>query len=93
VIVHEIVRTCSNIHVADAALASIGGDFAAQFAAEARRRNMSAGMLAAELVKEFSNKAADEERDNVIAAARGADQPVLSGLRHILSQSSPFRVG
>jgi hypothetical protein len=90
VIVHEIVRTCSNIH---AALASIGGDFAAQFAAEARRRNMSAGMLAAELVKEFSNKAADEERDNVIAAARGADQPVLSGLRHILSQSSPFRVG
>jgi len=63
VIVHEIVRTCSNIHVADAALASIGGDFAAQFAAEARRRNMSAGMLAAELVKEFSNRAADEERD------------------------------
>ena len=90
-IVREIVRTCSNVHVANAALASIGGDFAAQFTAEAQRRNMSVGMLAAALVKEFSIKAADEEHERVAAAARGADQPILSGVRHILSQSSPFR--
>ena len=46
----EIVRTCSNAHVAQAAVASIGGDFARRF------------------------------------AARGADQPILTGLRHILDR-------
>ncbi len=85
-ILREIVHTCSNAHVARAALASIGGDFAAHFAAKASRRNMSAGVLAAHMVKEFSVKAADEEWDGVDEAVRGADQPILSGLRYILSQ-------
>jgi len=85
-ILREIVHTCSNAHVARAALASIGGDFAAHFAARASRKNMSAGMLAAHMVKEFSIKAADEEWGGVDEAVRGADQPILSGLRYILSQ-------
>src|ERR1017187_1485448 len=85
-ILREIVHTCSNAHVARAALASIGGDFAAHFVATASRRNMSAGVLAARMVKEFSIKAADEEWDGVDEAVRGADQPILSGLRYILAQ-------
>ena len=85
-ILREIVHTCSNAHIARAALASIGGDFAADFAAKASRRNMPVGVLAAHMVKEFSIKAADEEWDGVDEAVRGADQPILSGLRYILSQ-------
>ena len=84
-ILREIVHTCSNAHVARAALASIGGDFARQFAVFASHRNMSAGVLAARMVKEFSTKAADEEWDGVDEVVRGADQPILSGLRYILS--------
>jgi hypothetical protein len=84
-ILREIVHTCSNAHVARAALASIGGDFAQQFAVFASHRNMSAGVLAARMVKEFSTKAADEEWDGVDEVVRGADQPILSGLRYILS--------
>jgi hypothetical protein len=84
-ILREIVHTCSNAHVARAALASIGGDFAMQFALDASRRNMPAGVLAARMVKEFSTEAADEEWDGVGEAMRGADQPILSGLRYILS--------
>jgi hypothetical protein len=84
-ILREIVHTCSNPHVARAALASIGGDFAADFADRASRRNMPVGVLAARLVKEFSVKAAEEEWDGVDEAVRGADQPILSGLRYILS--------
>ena len=84
-ILREIVHTCSNAHVARAALASIGGDFAAHFAAKASRRNMPVGVLAARMVKEFSIAAADEEWDGVDEAVRGADQPILSGLRYILS--------
>jgi hypothetical protein len=86
-ILREIVHTCSNAHVARAALASIGGDFARQFAVRASRHNMSAGVFAAHMVKEFSVKAADEEWEGVDEAVRGADQPILSGLRYILSQA------
>jgi hypothetical protein len=86
-ILREIVHTCSNAHVAHAALASIGGDFARQFAADASRRNMSVGALAARMVKEFSKRAADEEWGGVDEAVRGTDQPILSGLRYILSHS------
>jgi hypothetical protein len=85
-ILREIVHTCSNAHVARAALASIGGEFAKQFAAKASHRNMSAGVLAAAMVKEFSAKAPDEEWEGVDEAVRGADQPILSGLRYILAQ-------
>jgi hypothetical protein len=85
-ILREIVHTCSNAHVARAALASIGGDFAKQFAAKASHRNMSAGVLAAHMVKEFSARAPDEEWEGVDEAVRGADQPILSGLRYILTQ-------
>ena len=73
-ILREIVHTCSNAHVARAALASIGGDFAQQFAVFASHRNISAGVLAARMVKEFSTKAADEEWD-------GVDEVVREGAR------------
>jgi hypothetical protein len=84
-ILREIVHTCSNAHIARAALVSIGGEFAQRFSANAARRNMPAGVLAAQMVREFSAKAADEEWDGVDEAVRGADQPILSGLRYILS--------
>jgi hypothetical protein len=81
----EIVRTCSNVHVARAALASIGGEFAVQFAADASRRDLPSGVLAARMVRAFATHAADDERRLVEAAAHGADQPVLAGLRCILA--------
>jgi hypothetical protein len=84
----RIVHSCSNVHVADAALASIGGDFQAIFAAAAARRNMSPGALAALMVRRFSLTAAEEDLGGVNRAGLGADQPILCGLRHILSQSS-----
>jgi hypothetical protein len=87
-LVSRIVHSCSNVHVADAALASIGGDFQADFAARAARRNMSPGMLAAEKVRHFSRTAVDKDFGRVNAAGRGADQPILSGLRYILSRSA-----
>ena len=58
----EIVRTCSNVHVARAALASIGGEFAERFAADASRRDLPSGVLAARMVRAFANHAADDER-------------------------------
>jgi hypothetical protein len=80
----KIVRTCSNPHVAGAALISIGGDFARRFAADAGRRDLSVGVLAALFVDAFAMNADEEQWVKVYAATRGADQPILSGLRCIL---------
>ena len=86
--IREVLRTCSNAHVAGAALTSIGGEFARQFADEAQRREVSAGALAADLVRTFSASASADQWAGAAEATRGADQPILAGLRHILTQGS-----
>ncbi len=85
-IVREIVRTCSNPHVARAAVASIGGDFARRFSSDAEKRNLTSGIFAAGLVRRFSRHAAEGDWEGVGEATRGADQPILSGLRYILER-------
>ena len=85
-IVREIVRTCSNPHVARAAVASIGGDFARRFTRDAAKRNLTSGLFAAGLVRRFSRQAAARDWEGVGEATRGADQPILSGLRYILER-------
>ena len=83
-IVREIVRTCSNPHVARAAVASIGGDFARRVSRDAAKRNLTSGIFAAGLVRRFSRQAGARDWEGVDEATRGADQPILSGLRYIL---------
>src|SRR5437763_10882493 len=83
-IVREIVRTCSNPHVAHAAVASIGGEFARRFLSDAAKRNLTGGIFAADLVRRFSRNADVRDWEGVDDAIRGADQPILSGLRYIL---------
>jgi hypothetical protein len=90
-IYREIVHTCSNSYVARAAVDSIGGEFARRFAADASRRSLSSGAWAARLVREFADKADEVEWRRVHAAADGADQPILSGLRYILERSARER--
>ena len=85
-IVREIVRTCSNPHIARAAVASIGGDFARRFSRDAEKRNLNSGLFAAGLVRRFSRQAGASDWEGVSEAARGADQPILSGLRYILER-------
>jgi len=83
-IVPEILRTCSNPHIARAAVASIGGDFARRLSRDAASRNLTSGIFAARLVRRFSRAAGAREWEGVDEAVRGADQPILSGLRYIL---------
>jgi len=91
-VLKEIVQTCSNAEVANAALASIGGKFAQHIAAEASRSNLTPGMLTSLIVKEFSANASFDQMADVHAAASGTDQPVLSGLRQILIQSAVSKI-
>ena len=85
-IVREIVSTCSNPHIARAALASIGGDFARRFERDAANRNLPSGMLAANLVRHFVHRASNSDWQGVGEATRNTDMPILSGLRYILER-------
>jgi hypothetical protein len=85
-IVREIITTCSNPHVARAAVSSIGGDFARRFSRDAADRNLSSGLLASRLVRHFAKLADDSDWESVSEATRGADMPILSGLRCILER-------
>jgi hypothetical protein len=88
VIVREILRTCSNPHVARAAVASIGGDLAQRVSRDAAERNLTSGIFAAGLVRRFSRAAGARDWEGVDQATRGADQPILSGLRYILEHGA-----
>jgi hypothetical protein len=83
-IYREIVHTCSHPAVARAAVDSIGGDFARKFASEASRRRTTRGALAADLVRSFAAGADELDWQQVSAAARDSDLPILSGLRQLL---------
>ena len=85
-IYNEIVHTCSNSYVADAAVISLGGELARVVADDANRHAMSRGAYAAKLVRDFAREAGDDDQRGVIAAAFGSQQPVLSGLRYILER-------
>ena len=85
----EIIQSCSNEKVASAALASIGGFFAARVEAIADNAGMESGALAARAVRYFGEKAGAAEWDDLRCALVGQDLPVLTGLRHILEFSLP----
>ena len=83
-LVSEIVNSCSNEKVAGAALASIGGAFAARVVAFAESEGVEAGRMAAALVRRFAQNAVAVDWQVLRLAIAGTDQPVLAGLRHIL---------
>jgi len=85
-IVREIIVTCSNPHVARAAVASIGGDLARRLEHDADRRSVGIGVLASRRVCDFAKRAHVSDWKGVRAATRGADMPILSGLRYILER-------
>ena len=71
--VREIVRTCSNPHIARAAVVSIGGDFARHFSRDAAKRNLPSGIFAAGLVRRFSRQAGVRDWEGVDEATRAAE--------------------
>jgi len=82
--IDEIVHTCSNEKVAQAALASLGLVFATRVRGEAECHGVSAGAYVARLVNEFDTTADAGERRCIDKAMERADQPILAGLRLII---------
>ncbi len=76
----EVLRTCSNAEVAEAALRSIGGGLFFAIAAEAQRRGRPLGKFGAELVRDFEDSAGPVVWASAEQAMRDAEHPVLAAL-------------
>lgn len=83
----DLFNSCASPPVARAALASIGGAFAERVRRFAEARDLSAGAFAAREVARFARLASDADLDDLVITIQGADQPVLAGLRSILSRA------
>ena len=81
----EILRSCSNSHIAGAAAASIGGAFAARMRLLAGAAGMSEGAFVAREVIRFAEEASDDQRSDLAAALQGSDQPILLGLQLMIA--------
>ena len=91
----EILRSCSNPHIAGAAVASIGGAFAVRARLLAGAAGMSDGAYVAREVIRFSGEGSEEQRSALADALRGSDQPILLGLQLIVAMATgqnPFAV-
>jgi hypothetical protein len=86
-LVPDLLHSCAHASVAEAAVSSIGGEFAQALQNEARARGLSVGVLAAGFVQTFARDASPGDWRGLADAVRGKDFPVLSGLEAILNHS------
>ncbi len=83
-LVGDILHSCGNERVAEAAVVSIGGEFADRLRILAGRCDLSVGDLVGRLVRRFAIEAAERDWRFVISAMDGKDLPVLCGLRAVI---------
>ena len=84
-LIAEIIHTCSHEKVAQAAVASMGADFAGKVGATAGAYGLSIGAFTARAVREFEKSVGEQEKQALRAIMDRTDQPILTGLQHILS--------
>ena len=82
-IVADILHSLSDKAVAEAAVMSIGGDFAATMKSQAARGGMTVGGLTVSLVSGFAVAASERDWRVLMSKMAGQDHPVLAGLRVI----------
>ena len=83
-VIADMIHSCSNAHVAKAAVFCIGGAFAERVGAAARERGMELGGFVAVIVQEFARRADGEAMQALSREIAGADQPILRGLACLL---------
>ncbi|UDL95328.1 hypothetical protein LGH83_03625 [Lichenihabitans sp. PAMC28606] len=88
-LVSDLLHSCANEGVAEAAVASIGGSFAAEIEAEAVHAGVGVGALTASHVRSFARRAGERDWRDLVDALRGQDFPLLHGLQVILERRVP----
>jgi len=83
-LIADMIHSCSNVHVAKAAVSCIGGGFADRVALAADRKGMEVGGFVAAAVRDFARRADGETLRALDREIAGADQPLLQALAHLL---------
>lgn len=83
-LIGDILHSCANASVAEAAVTSIGGDYAERIRALSKRCDLPVGELVGRIVRRFAFGAAERDWRFVTMAMNGADQPLLAGLKAII---------
>ncbi|MBG0809033.1 hypothetical protein IY145_06555 [Methylosinus sp. H3A] len=86
-LVTDLIHSCSNDKVAQAATFCIGGVFAERVRAVALENGVSEGRLVAVVVRDFALRADEMERAQLAREMIGSDQPILSGLRRVVEKA------
>lgn len=86
-LITDLIHSCSNDKVAQAAVVCIGGPFAERVRAVARENGVSEGRFVAIVVRDFALRADDEAREHLARKVAGSDQPILNGLRHVVESA------
>jgi len=86
-VIADMIHSCSNAHVAQAAVLCIGEAFTERVAAAARQKGMEVGGFVAVIVQEFARRADGEAMRALSCEIAGADQPILRGLACLLEPS------
>ncbi len=80
----ELFRSCSNEHVAAAAMACIGGALEKRVVAAARSAGLSHGAYVVRLLVDYDRKAGPKRRKALEQGMSRGDMPILAGLRHVV---------
>lgn len=83
-LIADMIHSCSNDKVAQAALACIGGLFAERVTDVAKKNGLSAGRFVAIVVRDFARRADMEAHAALQSHMSRADTPLLHGLRQLL---------
>lgn len=83
-LVTDLIHSCSNEKVAQAALRCIGDRFAERVRVAAQEKGMSVGRFVAVVVRDFARRADEGVREALRESISGDDQPLLKGLRAVL---------
>ncbi len=83
-LIADMIHSCSNAHVAEAAVSCIGGSFAERVCVMAGRSRMNAGRFVSIVVRDFARRANHETLVALNRKVAGADQPLLCGLVHVV---------
>jgi hypothetical protein len=86
-LVTDLIHSCSNDKVAQAATFCIGGVFAERVRAVAQENGVSEGRFVSVVVRDFALRADEAERAQLAHEMAGCDQPILSGLRRVVEKA------
>lgn len=83
-LVTDLIHSCSNEMVAQAALSCIGGRFAERVRSAAHEKGMNVGRFVSVVVRDFARRSDESVREALRERITGDDQPLLTGLRAVL---------